>query len=81
MTPDQILSSAARDDADRLLTVAECAQQVRMSHDFIRAEIRSGRLEARCHLRPSGRTRYRIEGAKWAEYFARVWRSNVPRET
>jgi excisionase family DNA binding protein len=75
MTPDQILSSAARDDADRLLTVAECAQRLGVSRQFVRDEIRAGELKARCYSRPSGRTLYRIDLAAFVDYFRRVWKT------
>jgi hypothetical protein len=56
-----------------LLSPAACASALAVTGEFIRGEIRSGRLEARQLSRISGRTRYRIDASAFRRYVERYW--------
>jgi excisionase family DNA binding protein len=59
------------------LTPDECGKRLSVSAEFIRGEIKDGRLPARKFERASGRTVYRIDVERFEEYVDRHWRSTV----
>jgi excisionase family DNA binding protein len=62
--------------AQRMLRPDECAERLTVTGEFIRGEIRDGKLPARVFTR-GRRRRYRIEPADFEAYIDRYW----PRET
>lgn len=63
----------ADSQATRLLTVAEVAQRLRASPQFVRDEIHAQRLRAKCLPRASGRTFIRIPEPAFVEYWQTAW--------
>ena len=64
------------------MTTTDVAKQLGVSSEFIRGEIRDGRLQAIVVKHP-GRRRavIRVTPAQFAEYQETVWRPTVPRGT
>ena len=59
------------------LTVKECADTVRMSPDFIRDQIKIGRLNAKQYTTLFGRTRYRIAAEDFQEWRSVYWKDTA----
>lgn len=60
-------------DSARYLTPQRCADALEMSDEFIRGEIKGGRLPAIVLKRSSGRSVYRIDPDDFTAYVARHW--------
>jgi hypothetical protein len=60
--------------AIELLTTSDCAKLIGMTGEFVRGEIREGRLKARVFNGPKRRrARYRVERAEWQSYLDKYW--------
>lgn len=57
----------------KYLSPQTCADALAVSDDFIRGEIKGGRLPAIVFPRPSGRSVYRIDPDDFTAYVARYW--------
>lgn len=70
-----ILDDSRSEEAKSKLTTAECARYLGMSTDFIRGEVRDGRLKALI-FKPKGRRRakYTIEREDFTAYVQEHWR-------
>lgn len=56
------------------LSPLTCARKIGVTDEYIRGEIKEGRLEAHVHrYAHSGRARYRIDPEDWEAYVARYW--------
>jgi excisionase family DNA binding protein len=56
------------------LTTGQCAERIGLTDEYIRGEIKDGRLPAREHrYATSGRVRYRIEPEDFDAYVERHW--------
>jgi len=55
------------------LRPSECARVIGMSPEFIRGEIKDGRLRARKYTTPRGRVVYRIDQAAFELYLDTHW--------
>lgn len=55
------------------MTTTQAALELEVSSEFIRGEIKSGRLRARVFRRPSGRSAYRIDPDAFRLYLAKYW--------
>jgi hypothetical protein len=77
-TSDLIAASRVEERQSReLLTTSDCARLIGMTGEFIRGEIREGRLKSRAY-HPSSRRRakYRIERADFVAYMEQHWPRN-----
>lgn len=65
------------DDARRALaaalTTGDCAHTLHVTSEFIRGEIKEGRLPAMTFKRASGRTKYRIDAEDFRRYIEQYW--------
>jgi len=55
------------------LSPAACAKALSMTGEFIRGEIKDGRLKARKFMRASGRAVYRIATEDFSGYVTEYW--------
>jgi hypothetical protein len=61
----------------KLLTTTDCARAIGMSGEFIRGEIRDGRLKARIFTAGRRRAKYRIEESDFIAYRDEHWRKSA----
>jgi hypothetical protein len=69
-----VIEAARAEDrkAQKFLRTRDCAELLRVSGEFIRGEIRDGRLPAHV-LQRKGRTAYRIDSGDFTVYVERYW--------
>lgn len=60
----------------RHLSPSECAEQLKVTGEFIRGEIRDGRLDALVYVKGK-RHLYRIDPEAWQAYKDRYWRRSA----
>lgn len=58
---------------ERYLSPPDCASVLGVTANFIRGEVKDGRLMARVFTRPSGRTVYRIPASAFQAYVEEHW--------
>jgi hypothetical protein len=63
------------------MTTTDVGRALGMSGEYVRGEIRDGRLKANALIRAGKRTVYRITPSQFEEYKARHWRPDVSRGT
>ena len=67
-----------RRSTDPCLTTRDCASRLGVSTEFIRGEIRDGRLKALVIERPPNRLIFRVSERELAEYVRRYQWTTVP---
>lgn len=60
-------------ETDGCLSPLDCARWLGVSDEYIRGEIKDGRLKSRERRYASGRRHYRIEAADWHAYLEKHW--------
>lgn len=77
MTPEQAIEASKVEERRSVLTTAQCARALGMSPDFIRGEIRDGRLRATVFSSGRKRARYRIDEADFLDYKQQHWKQSA----